>query len=162
MSNEFNNKENTLEREKGSVMGSEKEMEETIKKELEEKALKKAEDRKFIREDHEGRSRYTRVFETRGGEKAAVLYPEPVHMEKDGKWVPIDNTLVYSDKEDFYENKENELKVRLSGKADTEELISAERNGFCMSWSVLREENFFLRRQKESRPAEKRKLPSGI
>ena len=37
MSNEFNNKENTLERENGSVMGSKKEMEEAMKKELEEK-----------------------------------------------------------------------------------------------------------------------------
>ena len=129
MSNEFKNNENTLERENGSIMVSEKEMEETMKKELEGKALKKAEDRKLIREDQEGRSRYTRVFETKGGEKAAVLYPEPVHMEKDGEWVSIDNTLVYSEKDDTYENKENDLKVRFSGKADTEEFISAERSG---------------------------------
>ena len=94
MNNEFNHNENTLERENGSVMLSEKGMEETMKKELEEKALKKAEDRKLIWEDQEGRSRYTRVFETKGGEKAAVLYPEPVHMEKDGECVPIDNTWI--------------------------------------------------------------------
>ena len=40
--------------------------------------------RSLVRECVRERSRFSRVFETKNGEKAAVIYPVAVHFQKDG------------------------------------------------------------------------------
>ena len=41
-----------------------------------------ATNRMFVRECVKERGRFSRVFETKGGEKAAVIYPKAVHFQK--------------------------------------------------------------------------------
>ena len=45
-----------------------------------------ATNRMFVRECVKERRRFSRVFETKGGEKAAVIYPKAVHFQKNGAW----------------------------------------------------------------------------
>ena len=115
------------------------------RKENEEKVRSLEESRRPVREYREGRGRFTRVFETAGGEKAAVIYPEPVHYQKEGKWEEIDNSLVRSGDGRSYQNTAGELKVRLAGtvnawtaaeKAGTAMLASVERDGYTLSWGL--------------------------
>ena len=64
----------------------------------------KQEGRSLVRECIKERSRFSRVFETKNGEKAAVIYPKAVHFKKDDAWEAIDNTLVLSKDQIAYEN----------------------------------------------------------
>lgn len=53
-------------------------------------------------------------FRLADGRYMAAVYPEPVHYEKDGEWVPIDNTLTKETKEDgfvYYVSKETSTPV---------------------------------------------------
>ena len=60
---------------------------------------------------HQGKKPFSRVFETKNGEKAAVIYPKAVHFKKDDAWEVIDNTLVLSKDQLAYENaQQNEGK----------------------------------------------------
>ena len=77
---------------------------------------------RLVRECPEGRNQFTRVFETADGEKAAVLYPVPVNVKKDGKWEAVDNRLRVSADGKAFENGSAVLKVRLAGDGRAEEL----------------------------------------
>ena len=46
----------------------------------------KQEERSLVRECIKERSRFSRVFETKNGEKAAVVYPKAVHFKKGDAW----------------------------------------------------------------------------
>ena len=70
--------------------------------------------RMFVRECVKERGRFSRVFETKGGEKAAVIYPKAVHFQKNGVWKSIDNTLALSKDQLFYENTQGRMKVRIA------------------------------------------------
>ncbi|MFR8331289.1 MAG: hypothetical protein ACLU9S_02060 [Oscillospiraceae bacterium] len=56
----------------------------------------------------------------------AAIYSEPVHYEKDGKLLDIDNTLV---KDGYYTNTANSLVVRLPKQASTSRPITVEHQG---------------------------------
>ena len=73
-----------------------------------------ATNRMFVRECVKERGRFSRVFETKGGEKAAVIYPKAVHFQKNGVWKSIDNTLALSKDQLFYENTQGRMKVRIA------------------------------------------------
>ena len=45
-----------------------------------------ATNRIFVRECVKERGRFSRIFETKNGEKAAVIYPKAVHFQKNGVW----------------------------------------------------------------------------
>ena len=74
----------------------------------------KQEGRSLVRECIKERSRFSRVFETKNGEKAAVIYPKAVHFKKDDAWEAIDNTLVLSKDQLAYENAQGRMKVRIA------------------------------------------------
>ena len=74
----------------------------------------KQEGRSLVRECIKERSRFSRVFETKNGEKAAVIYPKAVHFKKDDAWEAIDNTLVLSKDQLVYENAQGRMKVRIA------------------------------------------------
>ena len=63
-----------------------------------------ATNRMLVRECVKERGRFSRVFETKGGEKAAVIYPKAVHFQENGVWKSIDNTLALSKDQLSYEN----------------------------------------------------------
>ncbi len=44
------------------------------------------------------REEFIKHFELADGTGAAVIYDSPIHYEKDGKWVEIDNTLIAATK----------------------------------------------------------------
>ena len=44
-----------------------------------------ATNRMLVRECVKERGRFSRVFETKGGEKAAVIYPKAVHFQENGE-----------------------------------------------------------------------------
>lgn len=67
-----------------------------------------------MRECIKERSRFSRVFETKNGEKAAVVYPKAVHFQKGNAWEAIDNTLVLSKDQLAYENAQGRMKVRIA------------------------------------------------
>ena len=71
----------------------------------------KQEGRSLVCECIKERSRFSRVFETKNGEKAAVIYPKAVHFKKDDAWEAIDNTLVLSKDQLAYENAQGRMKV---------------------------------------------------
>ncbi|MBR4209779.1 MAG: DNRLRE domain-containing protein [Lachnospiraceae bacterium] len=99
---------------------------------------------RLVRECPEGRNQFTRVFETADGEKAAVLYPVPVHVKKDGKWEAVDNRLRASEDGKTFENGSAVLKVRLAGNGCDDELAAVEKDGFCLSWGLCREKEVTL------------------
>ena len=74
----------------------------------------KQEGRSLVRECIKERSRFSRVFETKNGEKAAVIYPKAVHFKKGDAWEAIDNTLVLSKDQLAYENAQGRMKVRIA------------------------------------------------
>ena len=74
----------------------------------------KQEGRSLVCECIKERSRFSRVFETKNGEKAAVIYPKAVHFKKDDAWEAIDNTLVLSKDQLAYENAQGRMKVRIA------------------------------------------------
>lgn len=118
--------------------------------------------RVLVRECIGERGRFSRVFETKNGEKAAVIYPKAVHFQKDGVWRSIDNSLALSKDQLSYENTQGRMKVRIArnpkfaetlknivsvrtGQSQTEEsvgstvfteLASVEKDGFTVSWGL--------------------------
>lgn len=74
----------------------------------------KQEGRSLVRECIKERIRFSRVFETKNGEKAAVVYPKAVHFQKGNAWEAIDNTLVLSKDQLAYENAQGRMKVRIA------------------------------------------------
>ena len=73
-----------------------------------------ATNRMLVRECVKERGRFSRVFETKGGEKAAVIYPKAVHFQENGVWKSIDNTLALSKDQLSYENTQGRMKVRIA------------------------------------------------
>ena len=73
-----------------------------------------ATNRMLVRECVKERGRFSRVFETKGGEKAAVIYPKAVHFQESGVWKSIDNTLALSKDQLSYENTQGRMKVRIA------------------------------------------------
>lgn len=64
-------------------------------------------DTEIIRELEEKRNENTKYFLKNDGTYEAVLYEDPVHYLKDGKWADIDNSL--EDKGNHYESKKMTL-----------------------------------------------------
>lgn len=98
--------------------------------------------RSLVRECVRERSRFSRVFETKNGEKAAVIYPVAVHFQKDGAWEAIDNTLMLSKDQLAYENTQGRMRVRIARvpKFPFTELASVEKDGFTISWGMKAQE----------------------
>jgi len=88
----------------------------------------------IVRELEEKREENTKYFLKDDGTYEAILYEEPIHYLKNGKWVDINNSL--HDKGNYYENKENEFTVRIGKNASDKELISVSKDKYKIWWNI--------------------------
>lgn len=92
----------------------------------------------ILQEDASLRGEYEKHFQNTDGSYTAVSYTEPVHMRRNEDWVEIDNTLtetMTSDGVRRFETRDGLMDVRFSdGTSDA--LVSVEKDGYAVSWSV--------------------------
>ena len=93
---------------------------------------------RIVREIKEKRGRYTKHFQMTEKGAVAAVYPEPVHYEEDGEWKEIDNRLEAAEREgeEVYQNKASDLKVQFAAEAGAESLVTLEKEGKQLSWSM--------------------------
>lgn len=91
-------------------------------------------DTEIIRELEEKRNENTKYFLKNDGTYEAVLYEDPIHYLKDGKWADIDNSL--EDKGNHYESKENDFVVKIGKNASDKELISVIKDKYRIWWNI--------------------------
>ncbi|WP_346877809.1 DUF6531 domain-containing protein, partial [Clostridium sp. UBA5712] len=100
----------------------------------EEVTTKKNQEAEIVRELEEKREENTKYFLKDDGTYEAILYEEPIHYLKNGKWIDINNSL--HDKGNYYENKENEFTVRIGKNASDKELISVSKDKYKIWWNI--------------------------
>ncbi|MCI8506306.1 MAG: RHS repeat protein [Lachnospiraceae bacterium] len=93
-----------------------------------------------IGEDTWKRDQFTKHFLMDDGSFAAAVYEIPVHYKKNGVWEEIDNTLVWNEEEDIYENRASDVEVKFSKDAAAESLVAMESEGSGFSWGFLEAE----------------------
>lgn len=91
-----------------------------------------------VRELTSYREEYSKSFIHSDHSVTVATYPQAVHYEKDGTWIPIDNTLRYvAGKENGYINTSNSFRVHLSEYADSKELLSISEEEGKISLSYI-------------------------
>lgn len=90
---------------------------------------------KIVREVAELREESVKHFLCDDGSYIAVSYAEPVHYEKNGEWLEIDNTLVLSS-ENTYVPKSSDLAVSIPTSFSGGKQITATNNGRTISFGV--------------------------
>ena len=90
----------------------------------------------IVSEDSEQRTENSKTFLLDDGTKMFVDYGESVHY-KNGKneWVDYDNTLVKSDDNLTYSNKESDVNVSFSKNTSSDSLVSVENDKHEISWN---------------------------
>ena len=88
----------------------------------------------------EKRSESVKHFRLGAGRYQAVVFPEPVHYQKDGDgWTDIDNNLEDATDDSgraVLRNRANSLRVELSKSADSGKLARIESDGRVLEWSL--------------------------
>ena len=92
----------------------------------------------IIGEIESKRDQYTKVFQKSDGASVAVITSTPVHFEKDGEWVDIDNTLIEVEENNkkFFENKSNDFTVTLPQELEENDAVSIEKDGYSISFTL--------------------------
>lgn len=90
---------------------------------------------KIVREVVELREESVKHFLCEDGSYIAVSYAEPVHYEKNGEWLEIDNTLVLSS-ENTYVPKSSDVAVSIPQSFSGGEQITATNKGHTISFGV--------------------------
>lgn len=111
----------------------------------------------IIGEIESKRDKYTKVFQKSDGASVAVITSTPVHYEKDGVWVDIDNTLIETEEnnEKFYENKSNDFTVTLPQEMDENDAVSIEKDGYTISFTLDGYDVFEKNEKSKSKKKEK-------
>ena len=90
----------------------------------------------IVGEDSEQRTENFKTFLLDDGTKMFVDYGEPVHYKNSkNEWVDYDNTLVKSDDNSTYSNKESDVNVSLSKNTSSDSLVSVENDKHEISWN---------------------------
>ena len=90
----------------------------------------------IVSEDSEQRTENSKTFLLDDGTKMSVDYGEPVHYKNSkNEWVDYDNTLVKSDDNSTYSNKESDVNVSLSKNTSSDSLVSVENDKHEISWN---------------------------
>ena len=90
----------------------------------------------IVGEDSEQRTENSKTFLLDDGTKMFVDYGEPVHYKNSkNEWVDYDNTLVKSDDNSTYSNKESDVNVSLSKNTSSDSLVSVENDKHEISWN---------------------------
>ena len=98
----------------------------------------------IIGEDISRRDETTKHFIMSDGTRKAIKYSKPVHFEKNGEWVDIDNTLSYDETKGEYTNTENSFKVSFNEELRSENLFTIENEGYTLTWEY-KSDAFFKR-----------------
>ena len=97
----------------------------------------------IIAEDTSARTEYTKEFLLDDGTTMFAQYNQPIHYKNDkNKWVDFDNSLVAenitaTDDEAIssgYSNKNSNIKIKLSNKAKSNNMISLRSEDYSISW----------------------------
>ena len=90
----------------------------------------------IVGEDSEQRTENSKTFLLDDGTKMFVDYGEPVHYKNSkNEWLDYDNTLVKSDDNSTYSNKESDVNVSLSKNTSSDSLVSVENDKHEISWN---------------------------
>ena len=90
----------------------------------------------IVGEDSEQRTENSKTFLLDDGTKMFVDYCEPIHYKNSkNEWVDYDNTLVKSDDNSTYSNKESDVNVSLSKNTSSDSLVSVENDKHEISWN---------------------------
>ena len=90
----------------------------------------------IVSEDSEQRTENSKTFLLDDGTKMFVDYGEHVHYKNSkNEWVDYDNTLVKSDDNSTYSNKESDVNVSLSKNTSSDSLVSVENDKHEISWN---------------------------
>ena len=90
----------------------------------------------IVGEDSEQRTENSKTFLLDDGTKMFVDYGETVHYKNSkNEWVDYDNTLVKSDDNSTYSNKESDVNVSLSKNTSSDSLVSVENDKHEISWN---------------------------
>ena len=90
----------------------------------------------IVGEDSEQRTENSKTFLLDDGTKMFVDYGEPVHYKNSkNEWVDYDNTLVKSNDNSTYSNKESDVNVSLSKNTSSDSLVSVENDKHEISWN---------------------------
>jgi RHS repeat-associated protein len=95
-----------------------------------------------VKEIPEKRDIYSKTYETSVGTNVLISSTSPLHYEKDGELIEIDNTLVESEKDaSILTNKSNDFSVELPKAFSKDSDISLEFEGNEISFKLLDTEN---------------------
>ena len=90
----------------------------------------------IVSEDSEQRTENSKTFLLDDGTKMFVDYGEPVHYKNSkNEWEDYDNTLLKSDDNSTYSNKESDVNVSLSKNTSCDSLVSVENDKHEISWN---------------------------
>ena len=90
----------------------------------------------IVGEDSEQRTENSKTFLLDDGTKMFVDYGEPIHYKNSkNEWVDYDNTLLKSDDNSTYSNKESDVNVSLSKNTSSDSLVSVENDKHEISWN---------------------------
>lgn len=93
----------------------------------------------------EKRGEFEKYFQNEDGTITVASYADPIHYKNDnGEWIDIDNTLVENlsekankiNEQKIYSNKNNSFNVTLNEKANSDELVTIEIDGYKISWKL--------------------------
>lgn len=98
-------------------------------------------DSPLMYEDESGREENIKRFVREDRAVEAVIYPYPVHYDKEGEWADIDNRLVAEQRADgtsVYTNQAAHFNVYFADNISSDELVRVEKDGYVMQRSSLR------------------------
>lgn len=96
-------------------------------------------DSPLMYEDESGREENIKRFVREDRAIEAVIYPYPVHYDKEGEWADIDNRLVAEQRADgtsVYTNQAAPFNVYFADNISSDELVRVEKDGYVISWRM--------------------------
>lgn len=96
-------------------------------------------DSPLMYEDESGREENIKRFVREDRAVEAVIYPYPVHYDKEGEWADIDNRLVAEQRADgtsVYTNQAAHFNVYFADNISSDELVRVEKDGYVISWRM--------------------------
>lgn len=93
----------------------------------------------LISEDTDKREENIKHFIRQDKAIEAVIYPYPVHYQKNGEWTDIDNRLELArdaSGKAVYRNKEGSYEVRLAADSSSDQLVTIQKDGYSVSWKL--------------------------
>ena len=107
---------------------------------------------RIIGEIEEKRDAYTKYFLTEGGGEMAAVYNEPVHFNKDGEWLEIDNSLEIAGygSGERYHNRASGVDVSFALSSGSSEMVYIDDGENILSWGLAEDSD--LEGSKEEAP----------